>query len=179
MNDFFELIARRESCRDYDPARPVEKEKLTAMVEAARLSPSACNSQPWKYYVVTNQAVVKALRPLLSVGGMNPFVKNCPCFAVVTELPSGIRSRPGSDASVQRFAPVDVGLSVAHFVLAATEMGLGTCIIGALKQARTMELLSIPETERIRVAVAIGYPATDSLRVKKRKPLEDIAAFID
>ena len=179
MKDFFELIARRESCRDFDPARPVEKDRLTAMLEAARLAPSACNSQPWKYYIVTDPALVQTLRPLLSIGGMNPFVKNCPCFAVVTELPSGIRSRPGSEASVQRFAPVDVGLSVAHFVLAAAEMGLGTCIIGALKQAKVMELLSIPETERIKVAVAVGYPATDSLRVKKRKPLEDTAVWFD
>jgi nitroreductase len=64
MSDYFELVNRRESCRDYD-ARPVEREKLERCVEAARLAPSACNSQPWKYLIVTNAELVEKLRPLM------------------------------------------------------------------------------------------------------------------
>ena len=84
MRDYFDLIARRESCRDFAD-RPVEREKLEKMVEAARLAPSACNGQPWRYTVVTRPDAVQAVAECAAGGGMNRFAKNCPAFIVVEE----------------------------------------------------------------------------------------------
>ena len=54
MNDFLQLVAARQSDRAYDMTRSVEPEKLAQILEAARLAPSACNAQPWKFVVVTD-----------------------------------------------------------------------------------------------------------------------------
>ena len=85
MGDFFELISRRESCRDYSD-RPVEREKLERMIEAARLAPSAVNSQSWFYTVVTEKTAIEAVRRCASQGGMNRFVLSCSALVVVEEL---------------------------------------------------------------------------------------------
>ena len=85
MSDYFDLIRRRESCRNFDPNRPVEKEKLQRCAEAAWLAPSACNGQPWRYLVVTNPELVEKLRPLMMELNMNKFVKNCPADYILIQ----------------------------------------------------------------------------------------------
>ena len=76
MSDYFDLVQRRESCRNFDPSRPVEKEKLVRCAQAAWLAPSACNGQPWKYLIVTNPELAEKLRPMMMELGMNKFLKN-------------------------------------------------------------------------------------------------------
>ena len=73
MKDFFDLIARRESCRNYDPNKKVETEKLVKCIEAARLAPSACNSQPWSFVVVNSPSVSPQVAKCVQGMGMNRF----------------------------------------------------------------------------------------------------------
>jgi nitroreductase len=178
MSDFFDLINRRESCRDYD-GRPVEREKLLACLQAARIAPSACNSQPWRYFVISGETVPEIAK-LTQLAGQNRFTDKAAAFAVVVEEEAVLSKLAGSVVgSHQAFAQIDIGLSVMQFCLAAAEQGLGTCILGIFDENAIKKLLDIPKPRRVRLVISVGYPATDQIRQKRRKPLEEIAEFID
>ena len=179
MSDYFDLIARRESCRNFDPNRPVEKEKLQRCAEAAWIAPSACNGQPWKYLVVTNPELNEKLRPLMMELGMNKFVKNCPAFAVVLEEATVLKVSLSQKFKDQVFAPIDVAFSASQFCYAATEQGLSTCIIGWHNEQKIRELFGLPKTTRVRLILAIGYAADETLRKKQRKPIDDVIRFYE
>lgn len=178
MNSFFDLIKKRESCRNY-AKKPVEKEKLIACMEAARISPSACNSQPWSFVVVNSSEISPKVAACLQDGGMNKFTENCPAFIVVVEEQATLKSRVGGAIKHQDFRSVDIGIATAHLCLAATEQGLSTCIMGWLNEKKLKELLSVPNSKRIRLVIGVGYSADDKLRTKIRKSMDEIAQFID
>ena len=179
MSDYFELVRRRESCRNFDPNRMVEKEKLTRCAEAAWLAPSACNGQPWRYLIVTNPELAEKLRPLMMELGQNKFLQKCPAFAVVLEENTVLKVSLSQKFKDQDFAPIDVGLSVSQFCYAATEQGLSTCIIGWHNENKIRELFGLPKTARVRLVLAIGYAASDKLREKTRKPIEDVIRYYE
>lgn len=179
MSDYFDLIARRESCRNFDPNRPVEREKLQRCAEAAWIAPSACNGQPWKYLIVTNPELNEKLRPLMMELGMNKFVKNCPAFAVVLEEATILKVSLSQKFKDQDFAPIDVAFSASQFCYAATEQGLSTCIIGWHNEQKIRELFGLPKTTRVRLILAIGYAADETLRKKQRKPIDDVIQFYE
>lgn len=129
---YFDLIAARQSCRRFDPSRPVEREKLDRCLEAARLAPSACNSQPWRFHVATGEALCGKLRPCVQRLGMNRFADDCPAFIVVTEARAALKPLIAAHLSEREFSSVDIGIATAHLCLAATAQGLSTCIIGWL-----------------------------------------------
>ena len=179
MSDYFDLIARRESCRNFDPNRPVEKEKLQRCAEAVWIAPSACNGQPWKYLIVTNPELNEKLRPLMMELGMNKFVKNCPAFAVVLEEATVLKVSLSQKFKDQDFAPIDVAFSASQFCYAATEQGLSTCIIGWHNEQKIRDLFGLPKTTRVRLILAIGYAADETLRKKQRKPIDDVIRFYE
>ena len=179
MSDYFDLITRRESCRNFDPNRSVEKEKLQRCAEAAWIAPSACNGQPWKYLIVTNPELNEKLRPLMMELGMNKFVKNCPAFAVVLEEATVLKVSLSQKFKDQDFAPIDVAFSASQFCYAATEQGLSTCIIGWHNEQKIRDLFGLPKTTRVRLILAIGYAADETLRKKQRKPIDDVIRFYE
>lgn len=178
MENYFDLIQSRESCRNY-AEKPVEKEKLLACIEAARIAPSACNSQPWSFVVVNNPELSPKTAKCLQDGGMNKFTENCPAFIVVIEEQATLKSRVGGAIKHQDFRSIDIGLATAHLCLAATEQGLSSCIMGWLNENKLKELLSIPKSKRIRLVVSVGYAADGKLRTKVRKSMDEIVRFID
>lgn len=175
--DFFELARRRESCREY-AAKPVEREKLERMVAAARLAPSACNSQPWHFTVVLGERAHKVAK-LVQGAGFNRFAEGCPAFIVINEEPATLSARLGGAVKSQEYAPIDIGLATAHLCFAATGQGLSTCIMGWFQEKKLKALLEIPEKKRVRLVVAVGYATQDKPREKARKPLEEIADYLD
>jgi len=175
--DYFELISHRESCRDYDPARPVEKEKLMRMLEAARLAPSACNSQPWSFRAVSDPKLLPEMRVCAKALGMNRFADRVPAFIAVVEEPARLLARAGGAVFRQDFASIDIGLAVSQLVLAATAQGLSTCILGSFAEDRIRKLLAIPKERRVRLLVCVGYAAKDGVRQKTRKPMEQTETF--
>ena len=179
MSDYFELVRRRESCRNFDPNRPVELEKLRRCAEAAWLAPSACNGQPWKYLIVTNPELAAKLRPLMQGLGMNKFLNECPAFAVVVQEPTVIKVSASQRLKDQDFAPIDVAFSASQFCYAATEQGLSTCIIGWHNENKIRELFGLPKTARVRLVLAVGYAASDKLREKTRRPIEDVIRYYE
>jgi nitroreductase len=173
------LIRQRESCRNFDPNRPVEKEKLERCAEAAWIAPSACNGQPWKYLIVTNAELAGKLRPLMMEFGTNQFVRNCPVFAVVLQEPTVLKVTMSQKFKDQDFAPIDVAFSASQFCYAATEQGLSTCIIGWHNEQKIKKLFDLPKSTRVRLILAVGYAATDHLRKKIRKPIEEVIRFYE
>ncbi|AWI05232.1 nitroreductase family protein [Clostridium drakei] len=178
MTNYFDLINKRESCRNYED-KPVEKEKLIACIEACRIAPSACNGQPWKFIVVNNKElsfkVAKCLQNLV----MNKFTDKCPAFIIILEEKSDIKARIGGTIKNQDYSSIDIGIATAHLCLAATELGLSTCIMGWFNEKELKTLLSIPKSKRVRLVVSIGYSADKKLRNKIRKSIDEISLFID
>ena len=177
MSDFFELASRRQSCRSYKDA-PVEHEKLVKIVEAARLSPSACNSQPWSVVVAEDPKVVAEIASSVELLGINGYLKSATAFFVVLEERARLMPKIAQLMDSQVFAKGDVGGFALALCYAAEELGVGTCIAGMFDRPRLRELLSIPETADIFLVIAAGYPSSDKIRPKERKPLAEIARFV-
>lgn len=174
MQSFFDLVSRRESCRDYADT-PVEPEKLVRCLDAARLAPSACNSQPWSFIAVNGVPLALKIGPLLQGPGMNRFALACPAFIVIVEEKESMTARMGARLKGQDFTSLDIGIAAAHLCLAATAQGLSTCMVGWFDEPKLKALLSIPAEKRVRLVVCVGYARTDAIRAKKRKSLEEVA----
>jgi len=174
---FLELVNKRFSVRDYLD-KPVEREKINICLEAARLAPSACNSQPWKFIIIDEPELKNKLCDKIFSGPYitNIFVKKAPVLLVVLSEKGNFISRVGSFLRDTRYYLIDIGIAVEHFVLQATELGLGTCWIGWFNEKEAKKILSIPESKKIDVIVAVGYPAKTQSR-KVRKSLEEISSF--
>ncbi len=172
--NFEELINQRQSCRKFSDTS-VEKEKLEKIAEMARLSPSACNSQPWRMHIVSGECAER-FSSYLRDFGMNGFTKNVTTFIAVSEL--NAKLKPGSRLKYDNdhFVKYDVGQFIAYITLAAQELGLATCILGWLNNKKIAEILEFEEGEWCNVVIAIGYPDSP-LRNKVRKPIEEIVKW--
>jgi nitroreductase len=176
--DFHELVHHRNSCRNYS-AHPVEREKIDRILEACRLAPSACNSQPWKFVVVDepdlkDQLARTAVGPMLQ---FNRFCLQAPVMvALVAEPPSWL-SKIGGKVKDKDFYLMDIGIVAEHFCLQAAELGLGSCMIGWFDEKKARQLLHIPAKKRIPLLISLGYPASDKQRKKIRKPMSDMTSY--
>lgn len=166
FNEFLDLAKVRQSCRNFDPDREVEIEKLEACLESMKLSPSACNAQPYYYYIVHGEDA-KNISKYFQVGTMNSFVKDVNAFAIVTEENYNLSAKIGSSIKNQDYKSIDIGISAAYFTAEATSLGLSTCIIGWFDEEKLQKFLKTKS--RIRLVIAIGYAKDDNLREKKRK----------
>lgn len=173
---FMELVQRRESCRQYAD-RPVEKGKIMACMEAARLAPSACNSQPWHFVVAAGDSLPKQVAACTHDNGMNAFTDHVPVFIAIVEEKAKLISRIASSLPEQAYAPMDIGIAAAHICLQAAELGLSTCIVGWFNDEKLKECLSLPPEKHIRLLIAMGYAATDERHTKIRKPLDEIVQY--
>ena len=178
MGNFFELIERRESCRNYQNT-PVEKEKLEKCMEAARIAPSACNSQPWSFLVINSPTLSPKVAECLQGMGLNKFAEICPSFIVVIEEKANLTAKLGGIVKDQYYAPIDIGIAASYITLAATEQGLSSCIMGWFHENKLKELLKIPRNKRIRLVIGVGYAASKTLREKKRKGIDEIMTYVD
>ncbi|MFO7906210.1 MAG: nitroreductase family protein [Planctomycetota bacterium] len=178
MNGFLDLAAWRRSVRAYTN-RPVEPEKILRCLEAARLAPSACNAQPWRFVVVDDPVLREqvASRAAAGIVPMNSFARQAPVLVVVVMERANFTSRFGSVVKAKSFPLVDIGIAAEHFCLQATEEGLGTCILGWFDERGVRALLEIPRRSRPILILTLGYPADGPNRPKKRKPLEEIASW--
>lgn len=178
MEEFFDLINKRQSCRKYLD-KPVENEKLIKCIEAARLAPSACNSQPWHFVVVKNKELSSKVAMCVQDKVMNKFTSECQCFIIVIEESGNLTSRAGALIKQQDYRSVDLGIATEHLCLAATQQNLGTCILGWFNEKELKKLLNINKLKRIRLVVAIGYSESDVVRKKIRKNIDEIVTFIE
>ena len=177
MPGFYQMCVQRQSCRKFDPDRRPEKETLLACVEAARLAPSACNSQPWRFTVVNDPEMSPKAAKCAQSAGSNKFTNDCPAFIVIWETAAVLAPRVSAALGPQYFAQIDIGIVAAHICYAAQEQGLSTCILGWIDEVRLIETLG-SANGRPRLMIAVGYPKGDVLRDKARKPLGEIMDYI-
>ncbi len=175
---FTKLATERFSVRKYKDT-PVEKEKILSCLEAARLTPSACNSQPWHFVVVDNPAEVAVLaeKTTLPLSKLNQFVKDSTVIvAIVAEKPN-LSSGLGGMIKKKPYYLMDIGMAAEHFCLQAAEEGLGTCMLGWFNEKAVKEYLSVPKARSIPLLITLGYPEKETAPQKIRAKLKDIYSF--
>lgn len=178
-NDLSTLFLQRQSVRAYDSSRAVEKEKLMRCIEAARLAPSACNSQPWKYIVIDdaelkNKVAEHVASKALS---MNHFSYQAPILVAVVRERANFTATIGRFVKRREFPLMDIGISAIQFCLQATTENLGTCMVGWFSEGKIKKLLNIPRSKRLELIITVGYPAIGEIREKRRKPTDEILSF--
>lgn len=176
MEDFLKLASSRQSDRAYDKTKPVEEYKINYILEAARMAPSACNAQPWKFVVVTEPDLVLRLGKAAAGLGMNKFAKDASVHILVIEESANITSFLGSKIKDKHFPLIDIGIVSAHIVLAAEEQGLGSCILGWFDEKAIKQMVGIPSSKRLLLDIVIGYAAKPD-RPKSRKSMDKIVSF--
>lgn len=176
---FQELVLRRQSDRGYLLDTSVDRAIIEKCLEAARLAPSACNSQPWFFVVVDDPEQRKALAERLYdiVMPGNRFALTASVLvAVVAERPS-LLPRIGGIVKDKPYYLMDIGMAVENFCLQATEEGLGTCLLGWFDEKGVQRLLGIPRSKRVPLVITLGYPESPAVRRKVRKGLDEIMAY--
>ena len=171
--NFMEIALARQSCRSYDETRPVEEEKLAAILEAARLAPSACNGQPY-HMTVCRGETAKAVAKATMGKGMNAFADKAPVMIVLSEEPYVKSAALGAKIKNNDYRSIDIGIAVAYLTAEATAQGLGTCILGWLDDEKIRALCGLDMP--VRLLVTVGYPKEgDPLRKKVRKELAELS----
>ena len=173
--DFTELVKHRQSDRRYS-GKPVEKEKLIQCLEAARLAPSANNSQPWRFIVVDDPALKNQVADCSASMGMNRFTFQAPVIIAVVLEKQNVLSSMGSMIRRKEYKLMDIGIAVSQFCLQATDLGLGSCIIGWFEEKRVKKLLNIDKRKRVPLLITLGY-SDSPLRKKTRKSIEEISSW--
>ncbi len=170
--DFSELAKVRQSDRKYLD-RAVEPEKLELCLETARLSPSANNSQPWKFIVVDDPAIKEQVAGCAASLGMNKFTHQAPVLIAVVLEKNNTLSAAASVLQNKEYHLMDLGIAVNQFCLQAADIGLGTCIIGWFNEKKVKALLGVDTKRRVPLLISLGYPDSPT-RPKTRKPIEKI-----
>jgi nitroreductase len=162
----FEAISRRYSCRAYQE-KAIEQEKLNSIFEAARLAPSAKNTQDWRFVVVTDKETKRQVAD--TTNRPEVFEKAGAIIAACSNSDEVMRCG-------QAIGPIDVAIALEHIALQATELGLATCWIGSFYTDKVRAILDIPADVAIIELMAIGYPA-DEQKKPQREPMEKIICY--
>jgi len=165
--EFSELIEARYSVRAYKPD-PVEEEKLEYVLQAARLAPTAANRQPFQIIVIRTADQQAGLRRIYR----RAWFRSAPLVIGVCSQPKRAWSRKDG----MSYHVVDATIAMDHLILAAADVGLGTCWVGAFDPTAARETLELPEDVEPIAFTPLGYPA-DSPKAKKRKPLEGLVRW--
>ena len=175
--NFLEIANARQSCRSYDETRPVEQEKLDAVLEAVRLAPSACNGQPYHVTVCRGEKAKQAAKACQGMG-MNKFASQAPVLLVISEERYVKSAAVGAKVKNNDYRSMDIGIAVAYLTAEAAAQGLGTCILGWLDDEKLREICGLKHP--VRLVVTLGYaPEGEKLREKKRKSMETLVTYMD
>jgi len=163
----FQVIQKRYSARGYRPD-PVEEDKIQQVLEAVRLAPTAANRQPFRFIIIHTAGKEAELKRIYNASW---FVQ-APLVICGCAVPQKAWLRRDG----KNYCDVDVTIAMDHLILAATELGLGTCWIAAFDPTAAREVLGLPEGAEPVVFTPLGY-ANDQPGLKKRKSLDDIVSY--
>ncbi len=173
--NFTEIAKNRQSCRSYSKDREVEPEKLEAILEAARLAPSACNSQPYHITVCEGESARLVAKGIMGMG-MNKFAVDVPVMLVISEASYSATAALGAKVKKNDYRSIDIGILSAYITAEAAARGLGSCIIGWFDNAEIKKICDIKDD--VRLVICIGYASEgDPLREKKRKELSKLVTY--
>lgn len=176
---FIELIKLRQSDRKYQ-SNPIEADTLNRCLEAARLAPSASNSQPWTFVVVTDPDLKEkvAHQTFDKVVTFNKFVVQAPAMVVMVLEKPKLVTRIGGAIKSMQYPMIDIGIAAEHFCLQAAEEGIGTCMLGWFNEKPIKQLLNIPQKKSIGLIISVGYtPEGYRLRDKTRKKFSEVVKY--
>lgn len=177
--NFSELIITRQSVRRY-ASTPVETDKLNLCLEAARLAPSASNSQPWKFIVVDKEPLKTevAKATFTDIQLINKFTLQAPVIVVIVIEKAKLITRLAMLVKKKEWPLIDIGIAAEHFCLQATELSLGTCMIGWFDEKKLQKLLNIPSKKSVGLVISLGYAEEGyRLRTKVRKRMDEMAVW--
>lgn len=158
IESFLSLVSARHSCRSYKKDVPVPNEAIEKCLEAARLSPSACNKQPWRFIIVTErQTLDRICTEALLPGIPMPWLKNAPAIAILCAETSIKVHWLAPILSGIQYHLVDLGIAGEHFILAAQAQDIGTCWIGWFKEKPLKKMLGIPSSVQVVSLISMGY----------------------
>ena len=168
--EFIDVITERYSVRGYLD-KEVEKEKLEYVLKAATIAPTGVNAQPFKVFVIDTKKYKEALSKIY---GAKWFVES-PYVLCVVALIDQAWTRPWDKKNI---ADIDATIVMDHMILAAQDVGLGTCYIGAFKKQEAHRFLNLDENEEAVLFTPLGYPNAEP-RETPRKELEEFVVYID
>lgn len=174
--NFLELVEKRRSCRKY-VTRPVSDESIERCLQATRLAPSACNSQPWRFIVVKETALKNKVADVAFSGMYKvcAFAKQAPVLVVVVRERSRYMAALGGALRGVQFSLIDIGIACEHFILQAAEDNLGTCWIGWFNEKAVKKVLGLSRGEKVDIIISLGYPEDTLQEVKTRKLFSEIS----
>ncbi len=174
--NFNEIAKNRYSCRSYNPERPVEDEKIKAILESAIISPSACNSQPYHFTVCKGERAKEIAKATQSMG-MNKFATDAPVMIVISEDNYNKTAALGSKVKGNDYRSIDIGIATAYLTAEATAQGLGTCILGWFDDKKIRAICGLKNP--VRLVISLGYPKEGSeVPPKKRKSYETLVSEV-
>lgn len=175
--NFSEIAKNRQSCRNYDPEKPIEEEKISAILESARLAPSACNGQPYLITVCKGEKAKQIAKATMGMG-MNKFAADAPIELVISEMPYVKSAALGAKVKGNDYRSIDIGIVAAYITAEATAQGLSTCILGWLDDEKIRNICSLDGA--VRLVICLGYASeNDKLREKKRKDMTDLVKVVE
>ena len=175
---FLDLVRKRQSERKYSD-KPVPRDVIERCLEAARLAPSACNSQPWTFLVVEGDAKNRLAAAAFSgLYSMNSFAARASVLVVVLTERSKYMARLGGHIRGVQYSLIDIGIACEHLCLQAAEEGIGACWLGWFNEKGVKKVLGLPRAARIDVIISMGYPESETLRNKNRKSVDEARRFL-
>lgn len=174
---FNELVNKRLSVRKYID-KPIDDDSIKLCLEAARLAPSACNSQPWRFVVVNDKTKKDELcdKAFSGIYSINSFAKGAPVIIAVVSEKSTFLARIGGQFRGTQYLLIDIGISCEHLVLQAAELGIGSCFLGWFNERAVKKALNIPGHKKVDLLISLGYYEGID-RPKSRNALNDIYSY--
>jgi len=175
---FIDLVAHRTSCRAYGPG-PVPRGHLESMLEAARLAPSACNKQPWRFVVVEDEATrMRLIDEAFRAGIPMKWAANAGAIIALGMEKSAITHKIAPKVSGVDYPLLDLGIAGEHLVLQAEELGLGTCWIGWIKPKEVRRIVGWPRSIEPVGLITVGWPASEERQTRPRLGLGEIVKWM-
>ena len=173
-----DLVKQRTSCRKYDP-RPVPRELLEMMLEAARLAPSACNKQPWRFAVVEDEVRrMRLVNESFLAGIPMKWAVHAGAIVALGMEKSAVTHKIAPLFSGVDYPLLDLGIAGEHLVLQAEALGLGTCWIGWIKPKKVREIVGWPRSIEPVSLITVGWPADAERKVRPRLPATEIVKWM-
>jgi nitroreductase len=158
----------------------VEAEKLRALIESVRMAPSASNTQPWKLILVDDPEIKEqvAKATFSKAFSFNQFTMEAPVIAVLAVEKHSVLTQVVGWLKKRPFYLVDIGIAAAQFCLQATDLGLGTCMLGWFDEAEVKKILQIPRAMRVALLITVGYEAENlPAHAKARKAADGMSSW--
>lgn len=178
MKNIIELLKKRRSIRKYTN-KPISRDKLLSCIEAARLSPSACNIQPWEFVIIDDEKLRNKLtkEAFKSTFYPNQFARKAPVIIVVLAKPDKTVNRMAGYIHGKNYFLFDIGIACSNLILKAYELNVGSCIMAWFDKEKVREILKIPNIKKIVALISLGYFKKNRTFKKNRKNINKIVKF--